>query len=84
MASLLFVFVSWFGLIITNSIAGAFADFPQGAGSVSALVGAIHYGFGMVGSGMVGYLTDGTPQPLGFVIAVAGVGCFVCAQMTRA
>ena len=36
--------LAWAGFIIANSIAGALASFPERAGAVSALVGAIHYG----------------------------------------
>ncbi|MBB4000856.1 multidrug effflux MFS transporter [Aureimonas pseudogalii] len=75
----LFAFVSMNGLIVANSIAGAMAEFPDRAGTVSALVGAMQYGTGIVGSAMVGVLADGTPRPLGYVIAFAGVGGIVCA-----
>ncbi len=74
----LFVFNSAAGFIIANSIAGALAGFPGRAGAVSALVGAIHYGSGIFGSALVGAFSDGTPWPMGWVIAVAGVGIFLC------
>ncbi|SEI18756.1 MFS transporter, DHA1 family, bicyclomycin/chloramphenicol resistance protein [Rhizobium tibeticum] len=70
----LFVFVSWSGLVVANSIGGALQDFPAQAGAVSALVGALHYGSGIVGSAAVSRLADGTPFPLALVVAVAGVG----------
>jgi len=72
----LFVFVSWSGLIVANSIGGAMQDFPERAGSVSALVGALHYGSGIVGSAVVSTFADGTPTPLAIVVAVAGIGSF--------
>ena len=68
----LFLFVSATGFIVANSIGGALAGFPQRAGAVSALVGAIHYGAGIVGSALVGGFADGTPWPMGWVIALAG------------
>ena len=37
----LFVFVSSTGFIVANSITGALSDFPERAGAVSALIGAI-------------------------------------------
>lgn len=70
----LFVFVSMTGFIVANSITGALADFPEHAGSVSALIGAIQYGSGIIGSGMVGAFADGTPWTMGWVIAVSGIG----------
>ena len=49
-----FVFTAMNGLIIANSIAGAMAAFPRRAGTVSALVGALQYGAGIAGSGLLG------------------------------
>jgi DHA1 family bicyclomycin/chloramphenicol resistance-like MFS transporter len=42
-------------------------------------VGAIQYGAGIAGSALVGALADGTPWPMGGVIAFAGLGSAVCA-----
>lgn len=75
----LLVFVSMSGLIVANSIAGALTDFPAEAGTVSALVGAIQYGSGIIGSALVGMFADGTPWPLGWVIGLMGIGCVLCA-----
>ena len=62
-------------------IAGALAGFPDRAGAVSALVGAIQYGSGIVGSALVGAFADGTPWPMGWVIALAGIGSLLCARL---
>ncbi len=70
----LFVFASTTGFVVANSITGALADFPERAVAVSALIGAIQYGSGIVGSGLVGAFADGTPWPMGWVIGVAGIG----------
>ena len=75
----LFVFVSMTGFIVANSIAGALRDFPQRAGAVSALVGAMQYGSGIAGSALIGAFADGTPWPMGWVIALAGLGSLACA-----
>jgi DHA1 family bicyclomycin/chloramphenicol resistance-like MFS transporter len=77
----LFVFVSASGLIVANCIAGALADFPEQAGAVSALVGAIQYGSGIIGSALVGALADGTPRPMGCIVAAGGIGTFLCAKL---
>jgi DHA1 family bicyclomycin/chloramphenicol resistance-like MFS transporter len=61
LAAPLFVFIAASGLIIANSIAGAMNRLPHVAGSASALIGAIQYGTGVIGSGLVGLWTDGTP-----------------------
>jgi len=73
----LFLFASTTGFIVANSITGALADFPQRAGAVSALTGAVQYGSGIFGSGLVGLWADGTPWPLGLVVAISGVGCLL-------
>lgn len=71
------VFVSSTGFIVANSITGALAHFPKQAGAVSALVGAIHYGSGILGSALVGALSDATPWPMGLVIGITGAGCLL-------
>jgi len=70
----LFVFVSMQGFILANAMAGALQPFPQAAGAVSALAGALQYGAGIVGSTLVGLLADDTPRPMAWVIAVAAAG----------
>lgn len=79
LAAPLFVFIAANGLIIANSVAGAMSAYPKRAGTVSALVGALQYGAGMAGSGLLGAAADGTPRPLALVVAVAGLGAAVCA-----
>lgn len=79
LVTILFIYISMTGLIVANSIAGAMTIFPERTGSVSALVGAMQYGSGMVGSALVGAFADGTPWPMGAVIALMGIGSFACA-----
>jgi DHA1 family bicyclomycin/chloramphenicol resistance-like MFS transporter len=74
----LFAFVAMTGFIVANSIAGALSSFPERAGAVSALVGALQYGTGILGSAMVGAFADGTPWTMGWVIALLSVGSAVC------
>lgn len=74
----LFVFASATGFIVANSIAGAMALYPNRSGAVSALIGAIQYGSGIFGSGLVGMFADGTPWPMGWVIALCAVGSAAC------
>jgi DHA1 family bicyclomycin/chloramphenicol resistance-like MFS transporter len=77
----LFAFVGLTGFIVANSIAGALASFPERAGAVSALVGSLQYGTGILGSAMVGAFADGTPWTMGWVIATMGVGSALCAWL---
>lgn len=78
----LFLFVSAAGFIVANSIVGAMAGFPKRAGAVSAFAGTVHYGSGIFGSALVGAFADGTPWPMGWVIALMGIGSFACASLT--
>jgi DHA1 family bicyclomycin/chloramphenicol resistance-like MFS transporter len=77
----LFLFVSATGFVVANSIAGAMAGYPERAGAISALVGAMQYGSGMICSALVSAFTDGTPKSLGGVVALAAVGSFLCAWL---
>ena len=75
----LFLFSASAGLIVANSIVGALNSFPHVAGAVSALIGALHYGTGILGSMLVGALADGTPKPMALVMAFFGVASMACA-----
>jgi DHA1 family bicyclomycin/chloramphenicol resistance-like MFS transporter len=77
----LLLFTAANGFINANAISGALAGFPQRAGAVSALVGAIQYGSGILGSALVAAFADGTPRPMAWVIACSGVGSAVCAWL---
>jgi len=81
LAVLLFLFASATGFIVANSIAGAMAGFPDRAGAVSALVGALQYGSGILGSALVGAFADGTPWPMGLVMALCAIGSFASTQL---
>ncbi len=78
-----FLFMAMNGLITANAVAGALAGVKQGAGSASAVVGAIQYGSGMVGAAMVSGLANGTPVPMGVVTVLSGIGCLICAWLAR-
>lgn len=80
----LFFFVSWSGLIVANSIGGAMQSFPERAGAASALVGALHYGSGILGSAAVSSFADGTPRALVIVVAISGLGTVACLALLPA
>jgi DHA1 family bicyclomycin/chloramphenicol resistance-like MFS transporter len=75
----LVLFVACLGLVAANSITGAMNLFPEVSGSVSALIGASQFGTGVFGSALVGALADGTPWPLGALMAFFGTGALLCA-----
>ena len=61
-----------------NSMVGALSLFPESAGAASAVIGALQYGFGVLGSVLVAILADGTPWPMGAVMAMFGLGSLFC------
>jgi DHA1 family bicyclomycin/chloramphenicol resistance-like MFS transporter len=77
------LFVAMNGFINANSVSGALSYFPQRAGAVSALMGAMQYGSGVIGSALAGAAADGTPRPMGLVICGATIGCLLCAMLIR-
>ena len=76
-----FLFTSMNGFILANAVAGALASTPTRTGAASAVVGAIQYGSGMIGSALIGVFADGTPWPMGCVIALAGIGSLISAVL---
>ncbi|OIR00505.1 bicyclomycin resistance protein [mine drainage metagenome] len=68
------------GVIVANSIAGALSRQAVRAGTASALVGALHYGMGIAGSGLIALFANGTPRPLGGVIAASGLAAFALSR----
>jgi MFS transporter, DHA1 family, multidrug resistance protein len=77
----LFLYVSMLGFVVANSVAGALAAFPHKAGAASALLGATHYGAGMLGTAMVGWFADGTPWTMGWIVGAGGVGRLSAAML---
>lgn len=75
------LFASAAGLLVANAIALAMSEHPGRAGAVSALIGSIQYGGGMLGSALIGLFANGTPMPMAGVIAIAGVGAFAGAAL---
>ncbi|WP_026792232.1 Bcr/CflA family multidrug efflux MFS transporter [Pleomorphomonas oryzae] len=79
----LFFYFSASGLIVANSVAGALAAFPREAGAASAVLGAVHYGAGIFSATLLGWISDGTPWPMGVVIGAGGVLSLVASLMMR-
>ena len=79
----IFCFMSVSGFIVANSVASALAAFPKRAGAASSLVGAMHYGSGVLSAAMLGWFSDGTPWPMGWIVAAAGIGCLLTALLQR-
>jgi DHA1 family bicyclomycin/chloramphenicol resistance-like MFS transporter len=74
-----FLFSAMNGLILANGVAGALSSVQTRTGAASALIGAVQYGSGMVGSGLVGIFANGTPIPMVVVMALGGIGSLASA-----
>lgn len=79
----LFILSAMNGLIIANSTAGALDLVPHKAGIISSLVGAMHYGAGVISAAILGFLSDDTPATMGIIIAIGGVGCLISSKLLR-
>jgi len=77
----LLLYISMLGFIVANSIASALAAFPHKAGAASALVGAVHYGTGILTAAMLGWFADGTPWTMGWIVGACGAGAFASALL---
>lgn len=66
---LIFLFLSCQGFTFPNSAALAMAPFTKGAGSASALMGALQMGCGAVASAMVGLFFNHTAVPMAAIMA---------------
>lgn len=77
----LFLFMSATGFIVANAIAGALGVAPERAGAVSALIGSIQYGSGILGAALVGFFQNGTPWPMACIIFFSGLGALMCALL---
>ena len=72
-ATLIFVCLCMAGLLYPNVTALAMAPFGDGAGSASALLGAIQYTLGASAGAIVGMLHNDTALPMTATMAVCGV-----------
>jgi DHA1 family bicyclomycin/chloramphenicol resistance-like MFS transporter len=78
-----FFYMSMNGFIVANSVAGALSAFPRQAGTASSLIGALHYGSGILSAAMVGWFADGTPWTMGWIMGLSGIGSFVTAWLMQ-
>jgi DHA1 family bicyclomycin/chloramphenicol resistance-like MFS transporter len=70
---LIFLFLSCQGFTFPNCAALAMAPFKQGAGSASALLGAIQMVLGAIASAMVGLFFNATAIPMAAIMALCCV-----------
>jgi DHA1 family bicyclomycin/chloramphenicol resistance-like MFS transporter len=73
----LFVLIATIGFIMGNSMAGAITSAGDQAGAASALVGALQFLFGTIGSGIVGLIPDIAGRTMGVVIGLLSLTAVV-------
>jgi DHA1 family bicyclomycin/chloramphenicol resistance-like MFS transporter len=79
----LFVLISTVGFIMGNSMAGAISSAGDQAGAASALVGALQFLFGTIGSGIVGLIPDTAGRTMGVVIGLLSLTAVVMVLRIR-
>jgi DHA1 family bicyclomycin/chloramphenicol resistance-like MFS transporter len=78
----LFVMVSAIGLVLPTSTALGLSNYPERAGTASALLGLLQYLVGGVAAPLVGLAGEDTAVPLGLVAGSASAGaCLVFALL---
>jgi DHA1 family bicyclomycin/chloramphenicol resistance-like MFS transporter len=78
----LFVMVSAIGLILPTSTALALSNYPERAGTASALLGLLQYLVGGLAAPLVGLAGEKTAVPLGLVTCSASLGaCLIFAVL---
>lgn len=77
----LFIYWSMNGFIVANSVASTLSLYPQRAGAVSALTGALQYGSGIISTALLGWFSDGTPWTMGWIIGLSSIACFLSYQL---
>jgi DHA1 family bicyclomycin/chloramphenicol resistance-like MFS transporter len=73
MFTLLFLFLSCQGFTFPNAASMAMAPFSKGAGSASALMGALQMAFGALCSSLVGLFFNGTALPMVAIMAACSI-----------
>ena len=77
----LFVVVSSIGFIAPNTAALAMANYPDSAGSASALIGLMQFGIGGLVAPLAGIAGDDTAVPMAILIACLGVGALITSRL---
>ncbi|MGL4427454.1 MAG: multidrug effflux MFS transporter [Silvania sp.] len=80
MVALIFVFFSMNGILAATSTAAALDAVPGRAGAVSALIGSLQYGSGIISSLLLATMSDGTPWTMAWIIALFTVASWRLAQ----
>lgn len=77
MLLLQFIYLSCLGYILPNASAMAMSPFTKGAGSASALMGALQMGIGAAVSILLSVLQDGTALPMLLIMSICAIVSFI-------
>ncbi|WP_226034277.1 Bcr/CflA family multidrug efflux MFS transporter [Aquitalea palustris] len=78
----IFFYMSMNGFIVANSVAGALEHLPHKAGTASSLLGAMHYGSGILSAALVGWFADGTPWAMAWLMGLCGLASLLVAILS--
>lgn len=67
----LFLIMSTYGFMASNTTAGALSADPHRAGSISGLAGVLGFSFGAAASASIGFFYDGTALPMAMSMTAA-------------
>lgn len=73
----LFLFVASLGYVVPNSSAAALATHGQHAGTASALLGTLQFGFATLAGTLVSLWHDGSGRPLATLMALCGISALL-------
>ena len=79
----LFIYWSMNGFIVANSVAATLSLYPERAGAVSALTGAMQYGSGIISTALLGWFSDGTPWTRGWIIGASSIACYISYRLKK-
>ena len=81
--TLVVIWVGCNGFVTANAVSGGLNSVTQNVGRASALLGFGQYGGGMVGSLILGLLSNSTLWPLAGLLITASFGALIVALMTH-
>jgi MFS transporter, DHA1 family, multidrug resistance protein len=73
----LLICTSCMGITLPNATVGALSRHAGHAGSASALMGTMQYGFGAISGVLVGAASDGTARPMAFLLLFGALGAVI-------
>jgi MFS transporter, DHA1 family, multidrug resistance protein len=80
----LFLVVTSVGFVAPNATALALNDFPDAAGSASALLGVVQFGFGALVAPLVGLGGNHDARPMAFLLVALAIGAGICRAWSAA